>query len=85
MPTMKNDEMRAQIACAARTAGDAIVDVFGELLDAEIPLPVVIDQMITYGAFASVESIGNQATAAQFRSFADKIEAGFFNKAGSTN
>lgn len=66
-------------------AADAIVETFGELNEAAVPLPIIIDQLITYGAFASVELVGKYDTATQFRAFADKIEAGFFERKGPAN
>lgn len=56
-----------------------IKQAIAQSIDRGIAADTMIDRLLTYGAFYAVSSNGKQQTAADFRDFADKIEAGLFD------
>lgn len=75
----RDEKTMAQVAHAA----EAITELMDRLLAEDVPLSIVIDQLITYGAFASVQVVGEAATAAQFQAFGVKVGSGFFRQYGA--
>ena len=63
----------------ARIANEILRKAIDDMVAAGVPIAVVIDRMLTFGAGYAAASDGKNHTAASFRRFADTIEAGLFD------
>lgn len=65
--------------CGRQIANEILRKAVDDMFAAGIPIAVVVDRLLTYGAGYAATSDGKDHTAASFRTFADTIEAGLFD------